>query len=199
METRTYSIYKFAELSDESKEAAVQQYREDGFDYGWWDCVYEDAKEIALLMGIDIENIYFSGFSSQGDGACFEGDYSYKKNTANAVKEYAPKDTELHRIAQALQDIQKACFYSISASVKHSGHYNHRYCTEICVDFENHYNANDYFDEKNETAVIELLRDFMLWIYKQLEKEWNCQNSDEAIVESIKANDYDFTEDGKIA
>jgi hypothetical protein len=38
-------------------------------DYEWYTSVYDDATEIARLMGIEIKDIGFSGFSSQGDGA----------------------------------------------------------------------------------------------------------------------------------
>ena len=150
------------------------------------------------LIGIEIDNIYFSGFCSQGDGACFVGAYSYVKNGIKNVKEYAPKDTELHRIAEALQEIQKTCFYSISASVKHSGHYYHKYCTDIDVDFENENGLGDYYDSEKEESIAELLRDFMEWIYRNLETENDYLTSEEAIIETIKANEYDFTEDGKI-
>ena len=35
-------------------------------------------------------------------------------------------------------------------------------------------------------------------VYRRLEDEWDYQNSDEYILEMIDANDYEFTEDGKI-
>lgn len=43
------------------------------------------------------------------------------------------------------------------------------------------------------------MKDFARWIYKQLEPDWDYQTSDEAIEESINANEYEFTADGKIA
>ena len=38
----------------------------------------------------------------------------------------------------------------------------------------------------------------MGWIYKQLENEYAYQTSEDAILETIKANDYEFTSDGKL-
>lgn len=47
-----------------------------------------------------------------------------------------------------------------------------------------------------EDDLIQLLRDFMDWIYKQLETEYDYKTSREQIIETIKANDYEFDEDG---
>lgn len=148
-------------------------------------------------MGIDIDKIYYSGFSSQGDGACFTGAYSYKKGAVNAVKEYAPTDETLHDIARDLQLVQKKHFYGLSASVSHRGHYQHENCTDISVD----YDAPNYqgMSEDAEDAICEALRDFMRWIYHRLETEYDWLTSDDQVKEAIAANEYEFTEEGELA
>lgn len=191
-------VFPFSELSDVAKESAVENLSDINVDYEWWNWTYEDVKEIGKLIGINIDEIYFSGFSSQGDGACFQGSYEYKKNSVKAIEAYAPKDTELHRITKELQQLQKACFYSISASIEQSGHYMHRFCTNVCIDFENIHTGTDYFNQDTETEAIELLRDFMLWIYRQLEDNYDYYTSKEAIIESIITNEYEFDVDGNI-
>jgi len=188
------TVYKFDELDDDAKEKARKWYRSGGFDYEWWDCVYEDAKECAKLIGIDIDRIYFSGFYSQGDGACFEGNYGYKKGGAKALKQHAPKDKELANIADGLQELQRKNFYSLSASVRHRGHYHHEMCTEFSI--ENTRHAYGDVDSDTEESLKDLLRDFMRWIYRRLEAEWEYLNSDASVDESIEANEYDFEEDG---
>ena len=190
-------VYKFDELSESAKQKAIEDYRQEGFDYDWYDAVYEDAKQIGKILGIEIDNIYFSGFSNQGDGACFEGKYAYIKGSAKEIKDHAPQDEELHRIARELQKLQKKNFYSLSATVKQSGHYSHEYCTEINV----YDNLNSYGDVTIETekALSELLRDFMRWIYKQLEQDWDYLSSDEQIIETIQANEWEFDENGEMA
>jgi len=190
-------VYKFDELSDEAKQSAIESMQDINVDHEWWEFVEEDAKAIGLLMGIEIDNIYFSGFSSKGDGACFEGSYEYKKNSVAAVKEYAPTDEELHRIVNELLSLQKKCFFQIRARVKHSGHYSHRFCTDFSVDFESYVTGNDYYDQEIESDIIEVLRDYMHWIYKRLEAEYWYLVSDEAIKETIEANEYEFTVDGE--
>jgi len=189
-------VYKYEELSDDAKQTALEKLSDINVDHEWW-YDYEDKKEIAKLMGIDIDNIYFSGFSSQGDGACFEGNYEYKKNSIKAVIDYAPQDVELHRIVKALQAVQKTAFYGITASVKHSGHYYHKYCTDISVDMPENIGQAKF--SEIEDATIELLRDYMDWIYRQLQSEYDYQTSEEAILETIEANEYEFTEDGELS
>ena len=134
MKTVTIQMYQFNDLSDTAKEKVLENFRDInvGFD-GWSDDATEDAEEIGRILGIDIENIYFSGFSSQGDGACFEGRYSYRKGSGKELIGYAPKDKELHRIARDIFNLQRRNFYRLEAKVKHSGHYYHKRCTEIDV------------------------------------------------------------------
>lgn len=192
------TVYKFEELSDAAKKKAIEHWNEHGLDYEWWDAVYEDAKEIGKLMGITITDIYFSGFSSQGDGACFEGSYEYAKGSIKAVKDYAPKDENLHSIVRDLQNIQRRSFYGLSASVKQSGHYSHEYCTDISV-YDNRDNAPYEVDSQTEEALADTLRDFMRWIYRQLEKEYDWLTSDEQVSETLVANEYEFDEHGNWA
>ena len=194
METRTYTVYKFDELPKETQEKAIEKLQDINTDYDWWDFVYEDAKECGKQFGVSIDKIYFSGFWSQGDGACFEGSYSFEKDGLEKIKSHAPKDEKLHRIAGELQKIQSANGNTVTATVKHSGHYYHSRCTDIDV-----FSNDEYATKEVQESVTELLRDLMNWIYSQLEKEYEYQTSDEAIKETIEANDYDFTDDGKIA
>ncbi len=195
METRSYKVYKFDELSDESKEAAMEKFREHNLDYEWWSPVYDDARDIGVLMGITIDRIYFTGFCSQGDGACFEGSYSYELGSVKQIREHAPKDGTIYRLAAELSKLQRTRFYRLSASVKHSGHYYHERSTDIRVCIEDGY---DDVDVDTDEALSELLRGFMRWIYKRLEETHDYLQSDESIKETIKANQYLFTEDGAI-
>ena len=47
-------------------------------------------------------------------------------------------------------------------------------------------------------GVREALRAFMQWIYTRLEAEYDYLQSDEVIIESIDANGYEFTANGKM-
>ena len=191
METKVHS---FNELSDDAKETAIANYRENNLDYEWWDCSFDVFKTMGVLMGIDIDAIYFSGFASQGDGACFEGDYEYKKGSLKAIKNHAPRDTDLHDVAQRLFLAQKPAFYQLTANVKQRGHYLHENCTDISVSDKDDFAVSQ--DQCEE--VREALRAFMQWIYTRLEAEYDYLQSDDAIKESIEANEYEFTANGEM-
>jgi hypothetical protein len=203
-ETITQTVYSFDELSPSAKDRALSWYRElvDTDDIS--DSVYSDAEEIAQLLGIEFKQravklmsgetryepcIWWSGFGSQGDGACFEGSYAYNLGSVAAIKAYAPQDAELHRIASELAAIQRRNFYRSTATIRHRGHYYHEYCTAIEVE-----SVHTLEDEK---AIAETLRSFMRWIYRQLEAENDYQTSEENVAEMITANEYRFYEDGR--
>lgn len=197
----TKTVFKFDELSDSAKENARDWYR-NGLEFDP-DSVYDMAIVAGRIIGVEIDRrgqettrpaIYWSGFSSQGDGACFVGSYSYKAGSVAAIKAEFPNDTELHKIATELAQIQRRYFYGISASVTHTGRYSHEYSTSIHVSLRN----DDYAPEDVAETVSELLRDFMRWIYRSLEKEDEYQRSDEVVDDMIRVNEYEFDESGEI-
>lgn len=224
--THTYELFQFDELSDRAKEAAREWYRQASCHDEWWDSVYDDALQMAEILGIEVDyryhdgrrgrpgwkepKIWFSGFSFQGDGACWEGRYRYAAGALKKLQDEAPafykdeagakqpipSNIELHRIAKALQDVQRRHFYKLEARSTHRGHYNHSGCMSIEVqDIDDPY--RDLGDAEDD--IKEALRDFADWIYRRLEDEYNWLNSDEQVDESIRCNEYTFDEDGNRA
>ena len=209
-------VFKFDQLSDEAKKRALEKNYDWNIDHDWWDSVYEDAIMMGEIIGISIDTrrgskepaIYFSGFSSQGDGASCECSYSYKVGSLKELKSSAParyKDhetkkcveqegnVELHRICKALTAVQRKHFYQLEAKVSTYGHYSHSCCTRVTVEHaEDRY--RDIGDAEEE--ITQLLRDFMDWIYSRLEAEHDYLTSDEQIRDSLIANEVEFTEEG---
>lgn len=212
-ETVKHTYYQFDELSDAAKEKAREWWRSceaQDFDTEF---VLDDAVQCAAILGITIDKkptrrmdgtagagqpaIYWSGFSSQGDGACFEGSYEYAKGAAKAIRKHAPQDTELHRIADELQAIQRRRFYKATATMQHRGHYYHSGCMVVDVDLQDSGDSAHLVDA--EERVTQTMRDFADWIYRQLEREYEYRMSDECVDESIRINEYEFTENGERA
>lgn len=134
-------------------------------DYWAEDVVY-DAKEIAALMGIYIDKVYFTGFWSQGDGACFIGTLNWDENALAKVKDHAPNDTELHEIAGQWQDLRCPDLHGV---VTHNHHYYH----SNSVSFE--FDEDLELDERRATI---LAKRFMDWIYEKLEESYNYAKAD---------------------
>src|SRR5579859_2995314 len=204
------TVYYLEELSDGAKNQARAWYREIAFDEDWYEPVYEDFERICTILGVRLKTstvrlfgggtrqkprMWFSGFSSQGDGACFEAHYSHEKGALKNIQAHAPQDAELHRIASALQAIQRRNFYQLHAETVHRGHYYHEYCMAISVERDSPTYQDMTADA--EDGVTEALRDLARWLYRQLELEYEYQTSDEVVDEAIQANDYSFTESGR--
>jgi len=204
------TVYRLEELSDAARDKARVWYCEGGFDYDWYDAVYEDFQRIAEILGLNLKTrtvrlmgggtrqepcIWFRGFRSKGDGACFESFYAYRKGAPRLIREYAAKDTALHSIADALQAVQRRNFYQLRADIAHRGHYYHEYCMVISVERDSPSWQDSTADA--EEVVIEALRDLARWLYRQLEREYDYLSSDDVVDEAIIANGYTFTEAGQ--
>ncbi|HBN3923377.1 antitoxin of toxin-antitoxin stability system, partial [Escherichia coli] len=168
-----------------------------------------DFRAVCDIFGIDLRQrvfrlsngrfmeepcIWFSGFCSQGDGACFEGLWHWQPAAPRKIREYAPQDRELHRIADALQAVQKRNFWQLQAEISHRGRYCHPYSMDITVTRNSP--AGQAMTADAEAAVSEALRDQAFWLYRQLENEYDWLSSDAAVDEALLINEYTFTEGG---
>ncbi|BAI99156.1 hypothetical protein Sj15T_31510 [Sphingobium sp. TA15] len=204
------TVYRLDELSDAAKERARAWYREAGIDHDWFEFVFDDFERICAILGVELRTvpvrlygggtrqqpcIYFSGFWNQGDGACFEGRYHHARGAARRIRDHAPDDADLHRIADALQAVQRRNFYQLRVSITHRDRYYHEYCMAIAVERDSPTWQDMTADA--EDLVIEPLRDLARWLYRQLEREYNYLTSDEVIDEAILANGYTFTGSGR--
>jgi hypothetical protein len=210
--TKCKEVFLFSELSDQAKEKARAWYRDGALDYDWWDAVYEDFTTIAEGLGFEIgerggeKKIWFSGFCSQGDGACFEGVWRAEDLNLEKIREHlGPEETQpdkaLYRIVNELANFARAhpTFY---ARLTHRGHYYHKHsihfdCEEIIENAEG--DTEDVVTEDTQADFECIAQGLMQWLYETLEEEHDYLLSDEAVDESIEANAYDFNEDGSRA
>lgn len=216
--------FTFAELSDRAQEKAREKWREHEPYDDWWDTTYEDAETIGNLLGIDFADkvvgktkdgraitetaIYFTGFWSQGDGACFEGRWERPTHDIAAkVREHAGTDEELHGIADSFAELAKRCERNPPVvRVKQRGNCCHEYSTSIDVEFDDP-DRNELQEmvaaaldraagmDTFETDITEALRSFMRWIYSQLEAEHEDLTSDE-VADEYLSDGKTFDEDG---
>jgi hypothetical protein len=197
MRTKTITINTYDELSDKAKEKARQWYVE-GYQH---DPEFEDILNVARILGIqtNADGIMWSGFWSQGDGAMFTGRYAYAKGVSQAIREYAPTDEVLHGLADRLQALQRKHFYSLTATVtrdRRNGSYYHEYMMD--VEAENRLGDVAY-DGEDAKELTEIFRAFARWIYQWLEADYYGETSDEAVEDTILANEYEFYSDGTVA
>ena len=204
------AVYGIEELPETAKESARAWYRETGLHDDWYDFVFEDFETICRIVGVtlgtspvrlmgggtqDKPHIFFRGFWSQGDGASFGGHYSHPRGAVRGIRAHAPQDRELHRIADALQAVQRKNFYQLTASIRQRGNYCHEYTMAIAVERDSP--TGQAMTDDAEDSAIEALRDLARWLYRQLEREYEHQTSDAAVDEIISVNAWTFTADGR--
>ena len=188
------TVFTIDELSDAAKENARIWYRDQGLHDDWYDFVYEDFETICRSLGVtlgttpvslygggsrDKPHVWFRGFSSEGDGASFEGQYSHARGVAKGIRAHAPKDRELHRIADELQAVQTRNFHQLHASIRQRGRYCHEYT--MAIEVERDSPTWQPPTDGAEDSVIEAMRDLACWLYRQLRSEYEHQTSDQAV------------------
>ena len=204
-------VFTLEELDDSAKERARSWWRGhmDSSDYAEY--VIEDAGRVAELFGIEFKTrdvklcgggtrpdpcVWWSGFSSQGDGCSFEGWFKPRSGNFARLVEYAPQDDVLKGIAIDLDEIattaEQKC---VSCKITTRGNYCHSHTMQFEL------SADDDLPEeafgKLEDAIPPVMRRFADWIYRQLEAEYEHQSSDEVVDEVLIANEYTFLENGK--
>jgi hypothetical protein len=215
IETTTRVLYKFSELSEEAKQRAIEKEAESAGSDFWTEPTIEDFERICNILGVTLKQrqyktiggdtryepaVYWSGFSSQGDGASFEGEYEYKAGSAKAIREYAPKDEKLHAIADDLLRLQKPFLFGLQATITQSGNNVHEYTMTISprTKFDD---VSEKWSSKAipEDELTDCFRRLAKWVYRSLEAEYDYQTSEEAAREKLEDHDGEdeFTEEGK--
>lgn len=206
------TVYKFEELSDAAKATARKWYIGSVLsEIPWYDYIFDDFKEIAKILGIEIgrtdpprpgerlkeparDRIWFSGFSCQGDGACFEGTWSHAAHGGRRIREYAPQDATLHDIADRLAAAQKPNFHQLTAKITHRGPYCHEHTMTIEVDRDSP--SGQEATDGSADAVESAMRNLAKWLYRRLEAGYSNEQKDESVDEAMLGNSWMFRENG---
>jgi hypothetical protein len=198
-------IERFKALPDKQQQKILDKHRYILTEHeGWWECVYDDFKADMAVIGLDVERMFFSGFSSQGDGACFEGRVDDWSLFLPSVNRNCPA---LIKLATDAWDF----------SVKHRGHYYHENSTVFEAnllhptgnpDKDVWFNGPMYIPYPSEIQIAawmailqqynyssmeeefeEVFKGHMRALYRRLEVEYDALTSDEGVLETLYAND----------
>lgn len=223
MRVKHTNLYKYEELSDDAKERARDWYCSTGDAAEFQlENVLEEFPQVAKALGWSLSKargpnrlaVYYSGFSSQGDGACFEGSWRAKDCDPAALLADRPQmyidatgksetcklNAELHNVAAPFISLAVR-FPGATGESTHTSHYYHAHSTDISFDSGLDGETDTYSldvevaAEKFHEATIDLAN----YLYHWLEMEHEYANSDEAVAETIIANEYEFTEEGERA
>lgn len=192
-------------IADKLSDKLLDRYRDINVEHiDWWEYVYENFKEDMKGQGIDVDRMYFSGFWSQGDGACFDG--SLDDVQLFLGKNFKPDEYPM--IRKLLGDGG-----TVVLKVEHSGHYYHENCISYGLDADRlehcvktptdfHEQIVEQWDKELDTEIVdfekqsvEIFKTHMRTLYRTLEKEYDYLTSDEAVQETVIANDLNVEED----
>lgn len=174
----------------------------------WWGHVEGQFKEEYLLIGIRVDEMYFSGFGSQGDGACFRG----------RVVDWAAYLTEL-KFGQYIK-FASECEWSYHITT--SGRYNHSGTMQGDADLgltDKYFNPHDPDEDplrhdawnlvnkdvpddltlgRIEDSITSDFRTRADNLYRRLEEEHDYLTSDEYVVERLldEMSDEELRGDG---
>jgi len=196
--------YKFSELSKGDQDRLIDIHRDINVDFDQWhEPILDEWKEKLADQGFIEAEIWYRGFSSQGDGACFDcKDVDIEKfiaaNKVEMICMFFPRMDILRQVSEIL---------SMHIVVRDT-YYSHEKTRQM--DFSWDTPGNDYpgfeewidsekgsgtvkaFEEFVEAKRLDLCKD----IYRSLEADYNYQTSDETVKETLDAQDWEYDENG---
>jgi len=165
----TITVYTFTELSDEAQDKAIDHLWDINIEHDWWDHIYEDAKNIGLkITEFDLDR------HLHVDMKMLDGWNA--RHIAFAILNNHGATCDTFSTARGfLVDRHKA-----RAHKAHNGQ-------EALA-------LRIWKEEIQENFIYQLQNDYA----SMLQAESEYRSSREAILETIEANEYEFTEDGKL-
>lgn len=172
MKTINLTLYHFSELNERGQKKAVADHQDFNVNYSWWDSIYEDAKTVGLKI---------TGF-------------------------------ELDRTCYCTAEYTEDALYTARQVTHHHGEKTGTYETTVEFQFRRDQIVATWPKDENgeyervyelDTALDEVEEHYLKAMCRQylhiLDHEYDYLTSDEVIAESLAANGYWFTADGKIA
>ncbi len=169
MRTIRTKVYQFSELSKEAKQKAIETHFDININCDWWESVYEDAGQIGLkITGFDIDRASYCDGSFMLSAA--EVAQNISTNHGETCGTYKTAESFIEQWQPVYSD----------------------YMDE---------SSDNYESKELEQKMIEMEDEFLKSLCEDyrimLTKEYEYLTSDEAIQETIEANEYEFTADGK--
>ena len=224
--TKEITVFKFDELTDIAKQRAITDYCEHGMHHEWWDDVHASAIADGIERGFDIEDIRFSGFWSQGDGASWTGtvradtflDYHLKEDDPDHARYIVLRELIRDGWIEPRLEVRTGSFHychsgtmvvewELGSSMPVAPYTDDEgYQCTISTEHSILHGANvdqlakgiewEALCESLEDWVKREVRAYADGIYKNLQTEYDWLTSEEQIADMAEANDWRFDEDG---
>jgi hypothetical protein len=173
IDTVETEVFTFSELSDESKESAIAKLYDLNIDHEWWSMTYEDAANAHLeIDSFDIDRHSITGYfkaSPEDTANKVISEHGKGCDTLATAREYIANRTKL--VEKYSDGIQK----------------------DIVAE-DNEYDFDCDCDDLDNEFLKSILEDYRII----LSHEFDYLTTEEAIIETINANAYEFEADGTL-
>ena len=171
--TTTKEVYKFSELDERAKERAREWYR-NGMEYHWSSDNLASLKAWADWFYVNIKNWNLGGSDNRNQDVTFDLNIDSNVEDLRGVRLWKWMQNQM-----VLPDLSGNCPF-----------------TGYCFDENLLDKIRDFIKHPWDTDYRGLMQDCIDDFCKAYADDVDYQYSDEAVDESIEANDYEFDEDG---
>ena len=176
MRTIEIQAYKFNELDEQTKQKVIEDNIDINVEFDWWDCTYDTLRECGIKV-----NSFDIGRRRECEIEFLEDGYEIATNIVDTFGE-----------AMEIVKDAKNFIKDRDILVKKYGEGNDIDGYSVKEELY------DEFDEDVEGITIDLKKNLEYEILRWLRDEYEYLTSEEAIIETIEANEYEFTEEGKL-
>jgi len=180
--TTERTLYKFDELDERAQEKALELFWDLNVDYDWWDTTYRDAASIGLRI---------TGFDFDHRNTISGKLTDYMLDSCKLIRENHGRECETFKTAKDYLNQYIAAFVKWR-EIEQSSEVDDEFENWKPIDFLEEFKWTDEAREIEEEYRKALLEDYL----SILREEYDYLTSEENIKESIRANDYLFTEYG---
>lgn len=190
MRQETINIFTFEELSEEAQEKVLQEFWDINVNYEWWEFIYDDAKNVGVeIDGFDI-----------GWGNSISGSIDDLETVCNKIIIEHGESTETAILALEYLDKFIVLNARLDRAVDVMDEIDRRYDDLNPEKADRVYDTADKIVEACEDEIQDLSEEFekdILECYLTiLRNKYEYLTSEDVIIETIQANEYEFTEDG---
>lgn len=174
MRTVEIKVYSFNELSEEAKQNAINSLSDINVDYDWWQYTYDDAERVYLIL---------TEFDLGRANYC-KGKLKYSAiDTAEEILKEHGEQCDTYKLAKQFTEDWSKLVAKYSDGIETNQ-----------VAEGNEYDFDCEADELEDEFLKDLLEEYRVI----LSNEYEYLTGEEAIIETIKANEYEFTEEGEL-
>lgn len=199
--TKTTTLYQFDELSSEAQEKAREWFRI-GFEYGWGSEFRQSLDGFLSMAGITLRNWQYDAYTydytlsgSQFDD--YVDEFDTRRLIAYCHTRFDKWLTRAKRYAKDGRTWDKSNTVHKSRIIRETHD-----CpfTGVCFDEDFLQPLREFLKTgKFNGTYQDLIRECLDSGFQSIVNDIEYQTSDEAVDESIRTNEYEFTEDGELA